>query len=569
MSKLKLLSQEPTLLDRVKDELGSLPVTEREREQLASLILDMEFFEPYTRDSLAIDEFPTERLNGWIRFAQTSFTTHDRDTAFIRLASIDLGFGPGFLDPEIFLTTTSDQAKRTIRLNRWLSADLDLQWAKGLIGLLECSSTGAIDNWYKTELLRFLLSSPALTVEFRGLLLADFIAVVEIHQLLQEADAVTWGVEPYSDHRCLDFWLQFDMSRALEAFFHRFALSPLSESGHLAVSVYILTRRAFQASVQGAVSIELGLERFPGVLQRYFNEIEKKRQESPQDIEIDNAFWCYLKPRHWFPFYGWVDGFTLDRKQAGYIREAGTILGRLSADFASGTYRQSNGVINLDYYNTLVDLIRDESGVWSALKVLLLAFSKFQSQAVAIDLRTWPEPGQPELPDYPWRWVPERISALIHNIRDEQEADPKLEAIRTAFAEFCLSRLKAREKIEDGVTVCDEMLVETRGVWREAYARAIVELRANPKGKGHHALYWSRRHDPNQDVREAAKVAYKVLHRDPSWPDKLSPRRALFGAFYWLRAAHLQHLGIDPDPRGAQRTRSKEVTWTTRIPPVA
>jgi hypothetical protein len=42
----------------------------------------------------------------------------------------------------------------------------------------------------------------------------------------------------------------------------------------------------------------------------------------------------------------------------------------------------------------------------------------------------------------------------------------------------------------------------------------------------------------------------------------MSPRRAVLGAFWWLRQAHLKSLGIEIDRDGAQRTRIKELSRT-------
>ncbi len=197
-----------------------------------------------------------------------------------------------------------------------------------------------------------------------------------------------------------------------------------------------------------------------------------------------------------------------------------------------------------------------------ALETMLTLFSALEHPAVTPDLRYWKEEGLVDPPET-YRWIPDRIAAIIHALGAEQEKDPTLESVRRSLAQFFLKRLKSKDNVNDR-DVIDDDFIENRWEWRYFYVRALRELKVNPLGKSHHVLRWVSENDPHEEVREEAKKAYKELRHQVSLPAETSPRKPLFAAFWWLRQAHLNSLGIEPDPQGAQRTRSKEVTYTNR-----
>ncbi len=201
---------------------------------------------------------------------------------------------------------------------------------------------------------------------------------------------------------------------------------------------------------------------------------------------------------------------------------------------------------------------------WKALKPLFLALSGLSVPSVAKDLRYWVD-GDRERPPYPWCMIPNKIAMLVHSLRDEETKDPGLMELRSDMAAFCLERLRTKRQPdgpETATTPRNEDFVEDRPIWRYFYIRALQELKVNPRGRAHHVLHWVSKNDPDKDVRDAAAKAYNDLRHEQGLGEGLSPRRPLLAAFWWLRQAHLFHLGVEPDTQGAQRTRAKEVTRT-------
>lgn len=216
-----------------------------------------------------------------------------------------------------------------------------------------------------------------------------------------------------------------------------------------------------------------------------------------------------------------------------------------------------------------VGLLYCHGGVWKGLKPMLLAWRALSVQGVSRDLRYWNEHTASENPSR-WQSVFSAPIFLFHNLaRTEESRDPGLVKLRGELAAFCLDRLvdrwSAKEREEAaraGRTRTAADMKEPSPEWRYCYIRAVMTLGINPEGKGHRALHFAAQHDPDPDVREVAKDAYERLRRGVSLPEDSSPRRAVMSSLWWLRQAHLLGLGIQPDPDGAQRTRSKELSRT-------
>lgn len=217
-----------------------------------------------------------------------------------------------------------------------------------------------------------------------------------------------------------------------------------------------------------------------------------------------------------------------------------------------------------DHYTCCVHLAYDLGSLWNGLKPLLLALRALSVPALTRDLRFWSEPTLTEHARIPWSIVPNNIIGGFHfHARREQESDERLVECRAHFARFCLDRLvhaKTDRPQSEGEA---KPLVEPSSHWRECYVRAVRSLQINPEARGHRALYWSAGHDPDENVRLAAKQAHDELRQQPDLPKEISPRRAIVTALWWLQQAHLLALDIQPDPDGAQRTLAIEVRRTT------
>jgi hypothetical protein len=224
-----------------------------------------------------------------------------------------------------------------------------------------------------------------------------------------------------------------------------------------------------------------------------------------------------------------------------------------------------------DHFETCTVLLHEVGGVWKGMKPLLLALRSLKSPAVASDLRYWHEPDREEPPE-PWSLIPRALVNLFHAYAArEEERDPKLVALRSELASFCLDRLldrldgKEREEAKrSGRRRTDSEMTEPSADWRYCLVRAIPPLGINPEGKGHRTLHVAAEIDPDPDVREAARQAHEQIRRG-ALPEDVSPRRAVISALWWIRQAHLLALGVEIDPRGVQRTRTKELTRAKEV----
>ena len=227
------------------------------------------------------------------------------------------------------------------------------------------------------------------------------------------------------------------------------------------------------------------------------------------------------------------------------------------------------------HFLACADQVFQLEGLWEGMRQLLLAMRALKSPSVASDLRYWEEPGvaashYPRQPEEPWRCIPAKLVANFHAFVSKEEAnDPELKALRSKFAAFCLNGLRdnwsekeREESAASGRVRTNGDMVEASPDWRFCRVRAAKTLAINPEGRGHRLLQAASEMDPDPSVREAANDAYQSLRRGVTLPDGMSPRRAVLGAFWWLRQAHLKALDIEIDRDGAQRTRIKELSRT-------
>jgi hypothetical protein len=140
----------------------------------------------------------------------------------------------------------------------------------------------------------------------------------------------------------------------------------------------------------------------------------------------------------------------------------------------------------------------------------------------------------------------------------ELRHDEELHELRRNIGKFCIDRLKTRDK-RNPEALNNAAFVEPDPNWRAAYAHAYRALRPSLGERERDVLAWSQDHDPDESVREAAKLAHEVTRRGRGLPENTSPRHVVFAAFWWLRQAHVLALGESPDARGAQRTYRKEM----------
>ncbi|MCL4742296.1 MAG: hypothetical protein KJZ54_08840 [Phycisphaerales bacterium] len=211
----------------------------------------------------------------------------------------------------------------------------------------------------------------------------------------------------------------------------------------------------------------------------------------------------------------------------------------------------------LPVFDAAVTCAFELASLWEGFRPLLLAFRKLPVPGVATDLRWWTDQyhRQPPLPE-PWSQITSHLVSSFHTYaKAEQEKDADLSSFRTAFARFCLDRLKS-SKTGDGPR-------EDNPIWRMGYINAVVALKINPEGKGHNMLNRAAEHDPDPEIRSAARAAYRLLRHGPRLKAGESPRRCVLLAFWYLRQAHLAALGITVDERGANRIREEEIRHTT------
>ena len=276
------------------------------------------------------------------------------------------------------------------------------------------------------------------------------------------------------------------------------------------------------------------------------------------DDAVRNAWWL-LSVRVHSPYFGGLIDELQDVERRSLINSATEYLGRHTM-----AVREQLEAFDRTRFRKANEVLFHLGQPWDLIKANLLLFTNLTQQAVAADLRYWPENGYEDQPPQPLCEIPARVANQLYNpsLKAELVRDPELRGLREEFAKFCLARLKTRKtgkQPDGGDKVTEPEFVEPRVWWRRCYAKALFELRVNPGGKSHHVAYWSSRNDPDEQVRKHSKSAYRAMRHQEGLEPGQSPRRPLMAAFWWLRQAHLLHLGVEVDPKGAQRTRTKEL----------
>ncbi|MBI5853013.1 MAG: hypothetical protein HZB39_18540 [Planctomycetes bacterium] len=386
-----------------------------------------------------------------------------------------------------------------------------------------------------------------------------------------ENGAVTWvdGIS-WSDPRSLRTWIWYEGPQVLERLFPYFVAEPLGTLPALATGVFSEFLNTFgRFNRHHPLSFEKADASVRAAFRPFFDHFDFHFGSGIDDSPQTRALWLtYFR----ITFDGDPQSCPpVIRKRA--LAFAGEDLARMRQVFHAATQpgdtseARAFGSAQLHFDNCCLVLARHGS-IWHCLKPLLLGMRALNTACVATDLRFWVEPAL-EPPPGPWNHLPNMMAAVVHIFAGtEQQTDSDLTALREQFASFCLERLTDRlsevQRKNAGASRArsDEDFVERVPVWRFCLVRAIADLRANPMGRGHRTLHWSSENDPNETVRKAAQQAYDTIRHTRGLPARVSPRRAVMSALWWLRQAHLLGLGIQPDRDLAQRTREKELTRT-------
>jgi hypothetical protein len=361
-----------------------------------------------------------------------------------------------------------------------------------------------------------------------------------------------------NDPRLPDFWLTLDPIRAFDAFRRWFEAEQIETLGALALGL----------------ERQIGLQ-YPGTRIARGPKQEIEIRELYPQVETLALVLCRRRSE------SQNDNQTLTRCCWSYARLAGerapALLGDLYEPLARRALSELEHVRKglrgadaeaflRDHGDYLHEAVffgprTSSDSLWPVLRRLVLALREVPRRGVPLDLRTWDEP-EPEFEKVPrpWNWVVDHIARVLELLLGrELERDDDLNELRREFAKFCLDRIKTREKARADRPLANEDFFEPKPEWRAAYINAAKELHPNLGERGHHVLGWSRDHDPDEDVRDAARSAAEVIRHGHGLPKNTSPRRAMFAAFWWLRQAHVISLGERVDESGAQRTFRKEM----------
>lgn len=125
------------------------------------------------------------------------------------------------------------------------------------------------------------------------------------------------------------------------------------------------------------------------------------------------------------------------------------------------------------------------------------------------------------------------------------------------LAEFCLSRLRLRkgEKAKEGKYDSNQV-VEQSSIWRQGYLKALTELGFDLNGKVHKTVNFTKKSDPNEDVRSIASECYKAVRRHAKKsPSVQDIKRSIIAAEWWLLMCQRHELGLEVNHEEALKTR--------------
>ena len=145
---------------------------------------------------------------------------------------------------------------------------------------------------------------------------------------------------------------------------------------------------------------------------------------------------------------------------------------------------------------------------------------------------------------------------------DRQECEATELEIYQSFAldliDFCLSRLRLRkgEKKPEDERYADSQVTEQSAIWRQGYLKALLEVGLDPNGKAHKTLFFTRQFDPDENVRDVAKEAYRAVRRETNSRKSVQDfKRGLIAAEWWLLMSQRRALDLPIDPQEALKTR--------------
>lgn len=533
--------------------LADQGVPEGHAKWLADLMVDpdSEFFWP-GQSAAEFDDLLMDRVRQVGAVLGPIFRQHDGDpdTALVHALSVLQGYN-GDLRRTVSVVSRPGDPVSTPWERRWHARPIN--WAKGLVGLA-CADPSLLHPTFVSNLL--------LSLDTSATGLCEVVDWVALRALGRDPER---PLEP-SNPRRLEFWVE------------HLPLGLQARDGGPGVLALCFQKFDGQSDAQAgdwasglSRAVEYGLpkylfnspERVLDGIAPFLKSVDARLRHRPSDLGLRRA---QMRMALLTIRIGQEAGRPAmsDADRQAVAESARDYLGRVRPLLRGEDTATEAAVLAPDLVRACVGILMRLESPWSALKRLLLLLSSLRTAAVARDLRYWDE-RDAEPPPKPWSVIPEQIAAVLHSLAAQEQRDPTLAEFREQFARFALDRLKTRDGVEaDKTSFADTDFVEDRPVWRECYIRAVRELRIDPRGKGHHVLHWVSQHDPQLELREIAKTVKRELRHGVDLAPGVSPRVALFAAFWWLRQAHLLSVGVtDIDPKGAQRTRAKEVRRTS------
>lgn len=125
------------------------------------------------------------------------------------------------------------------------------------------------------------------------------------------------------------------------------------------------------------------------------------------------------------------------------------------------------------------------------------------------------------------------------------------------FAEFCLSRLRLRKSEKTNAGKYDSsQVVEQSAIWRQGYLKALIELGFDLNGNVHKTVNFTKKSDPNEDVRAIASECYKAVRRHSKTGSSIQDiKRSIIAAEWWLLMCQRHELDLKVNHEEALKTR--------------